>query len=299
MCHTATSDHRHPAPIPQDQRSVSTSHFLRESICDGHPRPEPISESLQTPRARPRGLGPTYQLCPRRPWGLSERSPEQEELWVSKAAQAQGDHVSSHQPYWKQLIVDDRYLIGTDDYRRDSREFVEAQGLKLHRFDLSDEPVGLCAVTYASRLISIGTVYSDWSCSARRGSRRPPRFVQLPSVDPRRHGQIDLHISLFPHSSNARMEPDGDIRRGRYVCWSGRWSRRTRCRRGGKRGVQPPTSPTSCTDSSSSSRPLTLPLLPSVPPIAPPGSTKDDMKHSPETNPHLRMPRIPIVWPVS
>ena len=34
-----------------------------------------------------------------------------------------------------------RYVVGTDEYRKDSLDFVKAENLQLHRFDLSDEEV--------------------------------------------------------------------------------------------------------------------------------------------------------------
>ena len=36
------------------------------------------------------------------------------------------------------------YLEGTDEYRKDSREFVEREGIELFRFDLVKEDVSLC-----------------------------------------------------------------------------------------------------------------------------------------------------------
>lgn len=34
-----------------------------------------------------------------------------------------------------------RYVEGTEEYRRDSLDFVQAEGIQLHRYDLSKESV--------------------------------------------------------------------------------------------------------------------------------------------------------------
>lgn len=40
------------------------------------------------------------------------------------------------------VLTETSYVETTDEYRRDGADFVEQNGLKLHRFDLCDEEVG-------------------------------------------------------------------------------------------------------------------------------------------------------------
>lgn len=130
------------------------------------------------------------------------------------------------------------YVEGSDDYRKDSMDFVNNEGMQLWRFDLSSETVSPFKSSGQSAAPTVkpttadvvaGPVLIDWEEDAHRRTRSPAGHAEPSASDTRRLWQIDVYFADLAHSTHAGLEPCQCVCGGGPLRWTSRRRRGWRC----------------------------------------------------------------------